>query len=607
VVKPVTPVNSNHQKGFAFIRLRQLLRDAWAIARPYWFSEDRWVARGLLLAVIALNLGIVRIIVLITNWNNKFYDALQNKDYTVFFQQLIRFSWLAGLLIVFSVYQSYLNQMLQIRWRRWFTDQYLRAWLTGNAYYRMQFDSGDADNPDQRIAEDIPRFISGTLTIGIGGMRAAVTLISFVDILWGLSGMIAIPIGGSSITVHGYLVWAALLYAIAGTWVAARIGRPLVRLNFDQQRYEADFRFGLVRFRENTEGVALYHGEADELRTFRERFGGIVGNWWGIMRQQKRLTWFTSGYQQAAVIFPFMVVAPRYFRGQIQLGGLMQTAAAFGQVQDALSFIVSSYTDIATWRSIVERLVGFRHALDRANIQTAAGGGIRRAGDGGGLIVDGVALDLPDGQPLIADVNLSLGRGDSALLRGPSGSGKSTLLRAIAGIWPFGRGHIHVPSNGRVLFLPQKPYLPIGTLRDVVSYPMPAEGVDDATLREALEMVELSELAGRLTETAHWALQLSPGEQQRIALARALVQKAEWLFLDEATSAVDEESEERLYRLLRDRLPGTTLFSVGHRSTLSSFHARLLVVQPDGNGPASIMEMPTSVEVPASDHHDGKP
>ena len=394
-------------------------------------------------------------------------------------------------------------------------------------------------------------------------------------------------------------MWAALFYALAGTWLTDRIGRPLVRLNFDQQRYEADFRFNLVRFRENAEGVALYHGEADELRTFRQRFAGIVRNWWGIMRQQKRLTWLTAGYGQAAAIFPLVAVAPRYFRGQMLLGGLMQTALAFGQVQDSRSFIVSSYTDIATWRAVVERLAGFQSALERAHLQAATKTGIHLAeASGVGLMVDGVELDRPGGQALITDVRLSLGRGESALLSGPSGVGKSTLLCAIAGIWPFGRGEIRVPSNTHVLFLPQKPYLPIGTLREAVSYPTPAGGVNDTALREALEAVGLPELAHRLDQTSRWALQLSPGEQQRIAFARALVQRPDWLFLDEATSAVDKTTEARLYRLLRDRLPATALFSVGHRSTLRPFHHRQLFARPDGDGPASI------VEVSASSHQD---
>jgi len=573
-------------------RLREVLHEAWILTRPYWFSEDRWAGGGLLLLVIGLNLGIVYINVLLNQWNNTFYNALQDKDYAVFWSQLIRFTWLAGLYIVVAVYQLYLNQMLQIRWRRWLTERYLRDWLGGGAYYRLQLTAGDTDNPDQRIAEDLRLFVGGTLSLAIGGMRAVVTLLSFLGILWGLSGSLTIPIGAGWI-IPGYMVWAALLYAVVGTWLINLVGRPLVRLNFDQQRYEADFRFGLVRFRENAEGVALYRGEADELRSFRDRFREVVGNWWAIMRRQKRLTWFTAGYSQAAVIFPFVVAAPRYFRGEIPLGGLMQTASAFGQVQDSLSFIISAYTDIAQWRSVMQRLAGFERALARVRAE-AAGDGLRRGpGPDEALALDRVTLALPGGRPLVEDVSLGLRRGETLLISGPSGAGKSTLFRAIAGIWPFGAGGISLPRGGRVLFLPQKPYLPIGTLREVVSYPTPAGGIGDPDLREALEAVGLPELAARLDEHAHWALALSPGEQQRIAFARALVQKPDWLFLDEATSAVDEESEGRLYTLLRDRLPGVTLVSVGHRSTLRAFHRRTLVVTPSNGGPATVAEAPS--------------
>ncbi len=575
--------------------MRELLRDAWTIARPYWFSEDRWAGRGLLVAVIALNLGIVAINVMLNKWNNTFYNSLQDKDYAVFVSQLFRFTWLAGSFIVVAVYELYLNQMLQIRWRRWLTDRYLNAWLEGGAYYRMQLAAGETDNPDQRIAEDVRLFIAGasglggTLGLAIGGMRAVVTLVSFVAILWGLSGALTLPWIG--LTVPAYMVWAALLYAVVGTWLTDLIGRPLVRLNFNQQRYEADFRFGLVRFRENTEGVALYRGEADELRGFRERFGAVVKNWWSIMRQRKRLTFFTASYSQAAIIFPFLVAAPRYFRGEIPLGGLVQTASAFGQVQDALSYIVSSYTELAEWRAVVERLAGFGRAIERVRAEAAVQGIRRTEEAGAALELKHVDLLLPGGRRLMEDIDLDFRRGDNALISGPTGSGKSTLFRAIAGIWPFGRGEIRMPAHGRSLFLPQKPYLPIGTLREVVSYPNLPGAVDDAVLRETLVAVGLPELVGRLDESAHWALRLSPGEQQRIAFARALVQKPDWLFLDEATSAVDESGEARLYALLRDRLPGTTLLSVGHRSSLRPFHARQLVLTPNGADPATLVEV----------------
>ena len=571
-------------------RLGEVLREAWTLVRPYWFSEDRWAGRGLLLVVVSLNLFIVFINVLLNKWYNLFYNSLQDKDFAAFGSLLIRFSWLAGLFIVAAVYQIYLNQMLQIRWRRWLTERYLGAWLADGAYYRMQLTAGETDNPDQRIADDLRLFVTGALTLSIGGLRAVVTLVSFLAILWGLSGSVTLPIG-PGVTVPGYMVWAALLYAIAGTWLTNLIGRPLVRLNFNQQRYEADFRFSLVRFRENTEGVALYGGEADEMRSFRERFASVVRNWWDIMRRQKRLTWFTAGYAQAATIFPILVAAPRYFRGEIPLGALMQTAQAFGQVQDSLSFIVTSYTDIAEWRAVVLRLLGFERALARVRADAGAEGVRHETGTGGSLSLDHVTLALPGGRPLMEGVSFDIRPGDATLISGPSGAGKSTLFRAIAGIWPFGRGEVRLPRDARVLFLPQKPYLPIGTLREVVSYPTPPVGLDDAALRETLQAVGLPELAGRLHEAAHWALALSPGEQQRIAFARALVQKPEWLFLDEATSALDEETEARLYALLRERLPGTTVVSVGHRSTLRAFHARRLVVTPNGTGSATVTEV----------------
>ena len=591
--------SSSPAKDSSTTRLRQLLPTAWNMIRPYWSSEDRRAAWGLLVVVVALTLALVHMTVLFNQWNNAFFTALQDKNGTVFFRQLLGLSWLVGLTILFAVYQLYLNQMLEIRWRRWLTERYLRAWLTDGAYYRMQLVAREADNPDQRIAEDVHLLISHTLTLAIGGLRALVTLVAFVAILWALSGTLTVPLRGwFSIMLPGYMVWAAILYAIGGTWLTHWIGRPLVRLNYDKQRCEADFRFGLVRFRENTEGVALYRGEADELRGFRDRFEAVVMNWWDIMRRQKRLTYFTSGYQQAAWIFPSLMAAPRYFSGDLTLGGLIQTIGAFSAVQASLSFFIDSYKMIAEWCSVVERLSGFERALERVRIQAVIGGGVRRAdGDATQLTIEGVDLYLPDGQPLIADVNLSLLRGDSVLLGGASGSGKSTLFRAVAGIWPFGRGEIRVPCGSHILFLPQKPYLPIGTLREVVGYPMPENGIEDATVREALQAVGLRDLAERLNEVGHWALQLSPGEQQRIAFARALVQKPDWLFLDEATSAVDEATEARLYRLVRERLGGTTVFSVGHRATLRAFHSRQLLVHANGSGPASIVEVTTVPEL----------
>ena len=560
---------------------------------PYWVSEDRWAAILLLLGVVLLTLGMVYLTVLLNQWNNAFYSALQDKNMPAFRHQLFRVTYLITIFIFLAVYQVYLNQMLEIRWRRWLTDRYLRAWLSDGAYYRMQLQSSETDNPDQRIAEDVQLLASHSLGLFTGGLRAVVTLVTFMAILWGLSGSFLVSVVGYDVRVPGYMVWVAVLYAVLGTWVTDWLGRPLVGLNIERQRYEADFRFSLVRFRENTEGVALYRGEADEFRGFRARFEDVVRNWWGIMLRQKRMTYFTSGYGLGAWIVPSIVAAPRYFRGELGLGGLMQTSQAFQQVQDALSFFVQSYKEIAAWRAVVERLAGFERTLESVHRQTATG--LQRVeGRPGQLSVANVDLYRPDGQPLIANVNFTMGRGDTVLLTGASGSGKSTLIRAVAGIWPFGRGEIRVPRDAKILFLPQRPYLPIGKLRDVVSYPMPADGVADGTLREALEAVGLPQLTKRLDEEGHWQQQLSPGEQQRIAFARALVQKPEWLFLDEATSAVDEGTESRLYRLVRERLPETALFSIGHRATLRPFHTRRLMVQPTGNSAASVVELPTT-------------
>ena len=571
--------------------LRQFLHDMWNLAKPYWSSEDRWAAWGLLGIVVAMNLGLVYIDVLINRWSNVFYNSLQDKNYDVFLQQLFRFTWLAAAYIVVAVYQLYLNQMLQIRWRRWLTDRYLNAWLADRAYYRMQLLAGETDNPDQRIAEDVRLFVTRTLTLGLQFLRAATTLVSFVGILWFLSGPMTLPWLGW--TVPGYMVWAALLYAIVGTWLTEKVGRRLVRLDFEQQRYEADFRFALVRFRENTEGVALYRGEPDELQNFRQRFAHVVTNWWSIMGLQKRLTGFTVGFAQLAIIFPFVVAGPRFFRGEIALGGLVQTAQAFGKVQEALSVVVDYqlYPQIAEWRAVVSRLIGFEAAMARVRPNPAVEG-IQREESGRSLSLEGVDLHLPGGQPLLQGAQENISSGENVLVTGPTGAGKSTLFRAVAGIWPFGRGRITVPSDARVLFLPQKPYLPIGTLRDVVSYPVPADGILDTTLQEALEAVGLPKMAERLDESGNWALQLSPGEQQRIAFARAIVQKPDWLFLDEATSAVDEPTEARLYALLRERLARTTVISIGHRPTLEAFHKRRLVVRPHAGRAASLEEAP---------------
>jgi len=565
---------------------RHFLRDTWCLARPYWFSEDRLRARLLLAVILGMSLGLVYLNVLFNKWNNVFYDSLQNHDWKGFTHQLGVFAGLACIYIAVAVYQLYLQQMLRIRWRRWLTETLMERWLRDRTYYVMQMRGGDTDNPDQRIADDIDSFVGQTLALTLGFLESAVTLVSFVGILWNLSGALSFTLAGMNVTVPGYMVWTALAYAAAGSYLTMRVGRPLIRLNFDQQRYEADFRFSLVRFRENVEGVALYGGEKDESAIFGNRFGKVVGNWWAIMKRQKRLSWLTNGYAQAAIIFPILAAAPRYFSGAMQLGGLMQTASAFGQVQGSLSWFVEAYTELASWRATVDRLTGFARAMDEVARDRRENGLSRATGEENALSVNDLALSLPDGTPLVEPVELTLRAGESLLVNGPSGTGKSTLLRTIAGLWPYADGRISLPAGGRTMFLPQKPYLPMGDLRTVLSYPAPPDGFADDTLRAALADCGLERLADLLDDGSYWAQQLSPGEQQRLAFARMLLQKPDWLFLDEATSALDEDGEAHLYTLLRERLPHAAVVSVGHRSSLLPFHEHRITLRPARCEPA---------------------
>ncbi len=555
------------------------LATIWRLAAPYFRSEDRWAGRLLLGAVVAIQLSLVAIQVILNQWYNRFYNTLQDRNFNAFVSAVLFFCVLAAIYTVLQVYQNYLNQWLQIRWRRWMTQTYLQQWLNTANHYRMQLLGDAADNPDQRIAEDIKMFIDssagfGILPVGLGLLNAVVTLCSFVVILWTLSEDAPLTLFG--VAIHGYLVLAALIYAIIGTTLTHLIGWPLISLNFRQQRFEADFRFNLVRSRENSEQIASLNGEAAERERHLLRFGFLADNWIAIMQRTKKLTFFTASYSQASVIFPYVMVSPAYFSGGMQLGGLMQTASAFNNVQGALSYFVTAYQAIAEFQAVVTRLSGFERAIETARaaaltppvIEVVA----REASPA--IAIDHLAVGLPNGTPLLHADHIALNAGDRVLITGPSGAGKSTLFRAITGIWPFGSGRVTVPIDAEVMLVPQRPYFPVATLADAITYPARAGSFDDARLTDTLTAVGLLGLIPRLHEEAHWNRMLSGGEQQRLSMARVLLYAPDYLFLDEATAALDEPAEAMLYRLLQERLPGTAIISIGHRSTLGAFHRR---------------------------------
>ena len=571
------------------------LTEGWGLAKPYFASEERWLALGLLVTVFLLNLVLTELNVEFTYWTRYLYNALQDKDFAAFIRLIFLYERVpvfpyfvigyvayAALFTVIAVYALYLNQMLQIRWRQWLTRNFTESWLSDRAYYNISLartKTVGIDNPDQRISQDLAAFTTTTLSLGLDLMSNLVTLVSFIAVLYVTSGSIRI----FGITIPGYMLWLAILYSVAGTWITHKLGKKLIRLNFLQQKVEADFRYNLIKVRENTEAIALAGGEADELISLKEHFAHIRDNWWAIMRRTKLLGFFTNTFNSVAGNFAIIAAAPRYFAGAIQLGDLVQLSQVFGNVQGPLSWIVSSYTDLVNLRATVSRLHGFKEAVSAARI--ASRGGPQVLTMDNALRLDSLTLTLPDGRKLVDNASLTLPPGLPVLLTGPSGAGKSTLFRAIAGIWPFGSGSI-VRPRGSLLFLPQKPYFPLGSLKRSVVYPGDETKYDDETVRAALEAMELPHLAGRLDEAENWAQILSGGEQQRLALARALIAKPDWLFLDEATSALDAQQAARIHATLRRLLPKTTFIAISHNPGETAA-GRRLTLTPGALKPAA--------------------
>ncbi len=553
---------------------RQFFRDVWYLTKSYWQSEEKKKAFFLLGCIIALTLGVVYMLVLLNQWNNSFYSALQNYDAKKIFDELIHFSWLAAIYILLAVYSYYLQQTLILNWRRWLTTRFIDIWLQNKTYYNLQMFGKDTDNPDQRISEDVRQFVEMTLSFGIGILKAFCTFASFVVILYNLSGSLSFTFMGKTWTINGYMLWASLLYSVIGTYITHIVGRKLVKINFIQQKYEADFRFSMIRLRESAESVAFYRGEAQEGSVFKQRFKMLLDNFWKLVNKQKQLVFLNSGYSQIAIIFPFVVAMNRYLTKEVTLGGLMQVASAFGRVQDSLSYFVDMYSSIAQWQAVVMRLTCFGHHMHDV-YQQAERFHVERFAAADVVEVDNMQIDLPDGKPLLKNISFTLHPGHNVLIKGVSGSGKSTLLRAISGIWPFVDGKIFLPERDKLMFIPQKSYLPLGTLRAALNYPG-NKPIDDTELIYLMDLCQIGYLKDKLDLEADWSHVLSVGEQQRLAFVRAHIQQPQWLFLDEATSALDEDTEANMYSLLQERLQQTTVVSVGHRSTLNKYHELVL-------------------------------
>lgn len=567
-------------------------KKAWALALPYFRSEEKWKARAFLVAIIALNLLSVYLYVLYARWYADFYNAMEARNQPEFWAQLLKFTWIAFGMIIVGVYKFYLTQLLEIRWRQWMTDHYLSRWLSGNAYYRIELarysgERSSPDNPDQRIQEDLNLFTTYSVSLSMGFLNAAVTLVTFIGVLWSIGGAFAFTLGGTAYEVQGFMVWAALLYCIAGTVVTHYVGRRQIPLNFQQQRYEADFRHHMVRIREYSEAIALDRGEAVERRQLDTRFSKVVANYLQLLKAQKNLTWFTSFFGQAAVVFPIIISAPRLFSGAIKIGDMMQIMTAFERVQTSLSWLIDNYANFAIWAATTERLTSFEESIV-AQTRELEG---YDAAPADSLATEGLSLGLPGGAVLAGGLSLTAAPGESILLKGPSGSGKSTLFRAFAGIWPFARGKVRAPRGA--MYLPQNPYFPDGRLRDALAYPDDAAKYTDAELAAALDDALLPQLAGRLDDEDAWTQKLSGGERQRLAIARVLLKKPRWLFADEATSALDEAAEKTLYGRLseRIRLSGGALVSIAHRPAVAAYHTRRWELEKERPGSPTLYQL----------------
>lgn len=545
-------------------RRNLFLSDVWALAKPYWRSEEKAYARRMLALLLAIKFAAIWICVQQNKWYASFYAAIEHHEISEFLKQIGIFALIAGSFVATLVYSHWVAESLKLRWRNWLVRRTTKDWLDNRAYYRLQIGDAPAANPDQRIVEDLGLFAGQTINLVVGFLDVAVSLVAFTTILWGLSGTVTI----AGFSIAGYMVFAVFGYTFLASWFTHLIGHPLAKLHTANQNLESDFRYGLVRLRENAETIAFYRGEEREAGVLDERWTKVVQNFWGIMRRERAIGLFAHAHGQFGIILPFLLAAPRYFYGQIGFAQVMQIAAACGAVQACLNFFITSYGQIAQWRATTERLKGFRAQLDA--LRSTHASSIEAARQGDAFTVRDLELSLPDQRTITSGLTLEAAPGEAVLIKGPSGAGKSTMLRAIAGIWPHAKGQVSFPE-GDVFFVPQKPYIPLGTLRQAAFYPA-LPSADDAEIARVLEAVRLGHLIERLDDVDQWSHRLSGGEQQRLGFARVLLAKPRTIFLDEATSALDEETERQVYTLLREAEWKPTILSIGHRSTLAQFH-----------------------------------
>lgn len=562
------------------LTVKEILRTGWELTKRYWKSEEKFVAWLLLIAIIAMNLSMVYLSVQITHWNNEFFSLMQEGQYDSFFKLIGKFAILAFIFIIIAVYEFYIRQLLTIKWRTWMTNRYLDRWMSKQVYYRMKVIDSDLDNPDQRIATDIGNFISNVMTIGIDLINKIVTLIAFIAVLWNLSGVLDFSLFGKDMHIHGYMVYASLIYSIVGSILVTVVGRKLVRLNFIQEKVEADFRFSMIRVRENAESIAFYSGEKPEIKNFKEAFSYVIKNYRALMRQYLGLNYYMNGYAQLAIIFPMIMAAPQLFTGAMALGGFMEVTSAFGNVQDALSYIVNNFDGISDLVATLQRLGGFIGNIEE--VENLPENFREVDSDEETVEFKNIKEVLPGGKVILSDFNFSLNKGESLLIAGESGCGKSTLLRVLSGIWPYGEGELKKPKDWKTLFLPQRPYLPLGSLISAIYYPQEVPEEISKEITEMMERVGIDGLKDRLNDVDDWSRILSLGEQQRLQFLRVFLMKPDIIFLDESTSSLDEANEENAYKYLKERLPEAVIISVGHRKRLVEFHDKKITLKKGG-------------------------